>query len=330
MAAAFLLAGNSWPEAKTALETLLSDPDVLVRLTASEALFGDRARSTELANRYRYAEALAAERRAADLAAVISSSSLEQQYKATQELIGLGRPVCRALLRLAEGDGTLNRSAAFGLQEIRTRHKNACPQWTRDVEALLDTVIDEIDLGNRDPTEALGILSKASGVKLVLDNPRGLGQLPTFGGRFSNCTLRSILDTLCTANRLRYKMYARGLLITLHENLWDGQALVLLDVRDLAARDPAIDWSEFITGAYPGDSLVYCLPDSEWSKGDLRAYRNGFLILMPIANNSDPDGRLHVLPLVRHLEERRRELGLPPAGGVWPAWPREEQGSEAQ
>jgi hypothetical protein len=317
MAAAYLLAGNGYPDVKKALETLLVDPDILVRLTAAEVLFGDGARSAEHATRYRYAEAIAAEARVAELAQVIEKSGMKEQYAATRDMMALGRPACRALAGLAERESVLGLSATYALQEIRAKGPTAPPAWTHGIETKLDEVVVNANLSSKSLSGAVAELSRLSGIRIDLDE-RLRDRPSLLGFKITGSTLRRALTYLCRLHDARFLMKDGGVYVTEEENLWDGATLLLLDVRDLVADGFSSDWDGALRAAFAGDPYAWvCDP----AMGGSVEYRDGFLVLMSPANGSDPDGRGHAAPIARHLDRIRRERGLPPAGGTWPTPP---------
>ncbi|MHC4247827.1 MAG: hypothetical protein ACYS9X_01735 [Planctomycetota bacterium] len=316
-AAAWLFRGYYHGDMEETLKGSLDDPDIIVRLSAAERLFCVEAHAETNAERYRYSEAVVAERKVRDLASAIRGGDLAAQYRATRKMMAFGRPAARALGMLAMDDGAVGLSAQYALQEIGRAHENVPPAWLPEIERKLKTQEVTLRFGSRPFDETLSEMSKLAGISIwkgdYLDR-----ELVTSAFSAENVPVGMLLEWICRENDCRYLIRDRGVVICEQENMWDGAAWLVLDVRDLEAAGLDAQWEKRLKSAITEEQCPW-LWDVGYG-GWVGETSHGFISLWPPSNNSDPDGRLHASTIVRYLDGLRTEMGLGPAWEPWPSW----------
>ncbi|MHC4502205.1 MAG: HEAT repeat domain-containing protein [Planctomycetota bacterium] len=168
VAAAFVLGKSGVAGSRAILAGMLTDPSPVVRRVAAESLYGKGAFRPETVERHGYAEVLAAEERARDLAGLIGDHSLLKRYRATREMIALGWPAEWGIHLLCHD---ANDTVAITAHRVSWEIDRLCRDgplplaWAGEVQRRLAQKID-FKFTDTPIDEALRDLSARSGIDI--------------------------------------------------------------------------------------------------------------------------------------------------------------------
>jgi len=313
--AAELLLEDGRKDSHGRVKELLAARDICVRRAVVELLYGERALRPEMAERYRYAEALEAEKEVARLAGEIRQGDLRAQFRATQKLAKLGRPALWGIQRLIRDDKNLivGLSAAYAQSQIANVPDE---EWLAHRAASKRTLARQVSFpaDERDLYGFLAALSKASGVVIDVSQLREWDYQNQFLDKttlgFSRATLGEALDLLCRTYDVRHYNSRDGTTIVDLTVNWDGDIAHMIDVRDLEADGFCPNWFKEIDKASPdGDHRRRIM--GEWT--ETMTHVPGFICMVARTHQGNADGMRDMAPVYEHLDGLRRERGMAPA-----------------
>ncbi|MHC5057399.1 MAG: HEAT repeat domain-containing protein [Planctomycetota bacterium] len=306
VAAAVALGEAGDAEARRRLRELLTDPDVIVRRVAAEALFGSDALHKAMAERYGYLLAIAAEEETDRLAGVIRSGGKAAQYEATRKLILLGRPAVWELHRLCHDESeAVVGSALYALTEISAAVPNTPPVWATEVERELSKKVD-FDFEETPFADALKFLSTLSEIPIRLEEGYPDGDEPV-SLRVIGMPLGTALSLLSRLRDSEYEIADGGIEVR-QMRFCCGTVMYWLDVRDLEAAGAGRDWTDaFNENVFPDTRWVGDAYTGSWLEN-----HDGLLMIMvpTCSTHKTHGGREKLVPIYDYLDRLREETGL--------------------
>jgi hypothetical protein len=299
-------------EARSKLTELLDDPDVIVRRLSAEALWGQDALKPERAAKYRYSEALTAERQAMEIFARIAEANRFDQYYLTRRIIDLKRPCLFELRRqMHSKNETLEWSARYVAQEIAAVVRNVEPVWAQEIRKKLTQKVTFRFIDKPLP-DVLKEVSVNYGVPIRTDEHL-LQKLwehkewPKITLGVEELKLSDALRWIMSLSGCDYGLVDGTILVDVKACV-DGSEPIIMDVRDLEAAGYKPDWvkllksegekSDFWYLWYPHEPELnaygFVIFEAAWSLG--WSGRDRAECVANFMNNLRREQKLQVLP----------------------------------